>query len=76
MKTGVTVTFGFYDVTAKEDAAFTAEELQSFSDLAALQEKDELVVGKYGTLERNFFGLDESFDMLSQREDVLSLIHI
>ena len=70
MKTGVTVTFGFYDVTAKEDAAFTAEELQSFSDLAALQEKDELVVGKYGTLERNFFGLDGSFDMLSQREDV------
>lgn len=60
MSTSTEISFGLFDVTAKEDSAPTITDKQEFIDLEQLK-VDDLQVEKYGTLEQNQFLLDGSF---------------
>ena len=63
MKTKASIQFGFVDVTAKADSGLTVNNQQEFVNLEDLK-KDDIVETKYGTLERNQFALDGSFELM------------
>ena len=63
MKTKASIQFGFVDVTAKADSGLTVNNQQEFVNLEDLK-KDDIVETKYGTLEKNQFALDGSFELM------------
>ncbi len=65
MKTKASIQFGLIDVTAKEDSSLVANNRQNFVDLNDLK-KDDLEEIKYGTLEKNQFALDGSFELMPE----------
>lgn len=58
MKTDLSIEYELYDTTAQEDGTEYSDSNQTFGDLILLKEKRS--VPSYGTLEQNFFVLDES----------------
>lgn len=65
MKTKTSIQFGFVDVTAKADSGLIVNDQQDFVDLDDLK-SDDIVETKYGTLERNQFALDGSFELMPE----------
>lgn len=63
MKTKTQIEFGFVDVTAKSDSQLSITDKQDFVTLEALKRNDIEEV-KYGTLERNQFALDGTFELM------------
>lgn len=59
MRTGVEISYGLFDVMAKEDSNLSVTNKQPFVDINQL--KKELDVKKYETMELNQFVLDGSF---------------
>lgn len=62
MSTSVEISYGLFDVTAKEDSTPAITDKQPFVDLDQLKETD-LQVEKYGTGEWNQFILDGTFKL-------------
>ena len=62
MGTSVEISYGLFDVTAKEDSAPAITDKQSFINLDQLKQTD-LQVEKYGTGEHNQFILDGTFKL-------------
>ncbi|HWQ76860.1 MAG TPA: hypothetical protein VN441_16255 [Syntrophomonas sp.] len=62
MSTGVEISYGLFDVTAKSDSTPAITDKQSFVNMGQLKETD-LQVEKYGTLEPNQFVLDGTFQL-------------
>lgn len=68
MKTKTSIQFGFVDVTAKADSELTVNNKQEFVDLEDLK-SDNITETKYGTLEKNQFALDGSFELMPDTLD-------
>lgn len=62
MKTNTRISFGVFDVTAKEDSTLNANDIQNFSDLNDLKAEDGANSPLVGTLEEDYFLLDGSFE--------------
>ena len=58
MKTEFIVEYNLYDTTALQDARETSGSNAPFADIGKI--KEDLPAPAYGTLEHNFFVLDES----------------
>lgn len=62
MGTKTAISFGLVDVTAKPDGIFTATDKQSFVNMQQLK-RDELEIRKYATFEKDYFRLDDTFEL-------------
>jgi len=69
MKTKASITFGFVDVTAKNDSSLSVNDKQIFVDLEDLR-SDDIEEIKYGTCEKNQFALDGTFELMPDYEDL------
>ncbi len=63
MKTACEIRFGFFDITAKSDAALTSPGAQSWVQLSQLHDETQKI-GKWATLEDGGWPLDGSMDIL------------
>ncbi len=63
MKTNAKISFRLIDVTAKSDSILSVNDKQDFVDLDDLK-SDEVTEIKYGTLEKNQFALDGTFELM------------
>ena len=72
MKTKTQIEFGFIDVTAKSDSQLSITDKQNFVDLEDLKRNDIEEV-KYGTLEKNQFALDGTFELMPEELDNMCL---
>lgn len=71
-KTKCSISFGLYDVTAKEDSLLAANDLQGFVDLNELR-RDDLVLSSYATCEKNQFMLDGAAKLLPDDTSTVDL---
>ena len=68
MKTKAKITFGLVDVTAKRDSTLKVNDKQDFVNINEIKENDIKEI-KYGTLERNQFALDGTFESMPEEKD-------
>lgn len=68
MKTKASIEFGLIDVTAKEDSQVIVNNKQDFVDIQDLK-RDDIKEIKYGTLEKNLFALDGTFELMPENLD-------
>lgn len=72
MKSQTIISFGVYDVTAKEDVTAHAENIQPFSDLVSVTQNNTKTA-EYATLEPEQCALDGSLDIFPQSPENMGI---
>ena len=72
MKTKTSIMFGFVDVTAKRDSQLSVNDKQEFVNLDDLKD-DDLEETKYATCEKNQFALDNTFELMPEKEELRNM---